>query len=61
VGLAQVAKAHGLSKMSKRAAISRMGLYKILSGNGNPELKTFMKLLNASGLQLSFKPAKLAA
>jgi probable addiction module antidote protein len=61
VALAQVAKAHGLSRMARRVSISRMGLYKSLSKSGNPEFKTFVKLLAASGLQLSFKPKALAA
>ncbi len=55
--LAIVVKAHGLSKTAKKSAISRMGLYKILAGKGNPQLKTFMALLEASGLRISFKPA----
>jgi len=55
--LAQVAKAHGISKMAKRVSLSRMGLYKTLSRKGNPEFRTFLGLLNASGLQMSFKIA----
>jgi len=55
--LAQVAKAHGLSRMAKRVSLSRMGLYKTLSKKGNPEFKTLLGILNASGLRLSFKPA----
>ena len=54
--LAQVAKAHGLSKTAKLASLSRMGLYKTLSKKGNPEFKTFLGVLNASGLQMSFRP-----
>lgn len=54
--LAQVAKAHGLSRTAKMAAISRMGLYKTLSKKGNPEFRTFMGVLRASGLQMSFRP-----
>jgi len=54
--LAQVAKAHGLSKTAKKASLSRMGLYKTLSKKGNPQFKTFMGVLNASGLQMSFRP-----
>ena len=60
VALAQVAKAHGISKMARNASLSRMGLYKTLSKTGNPEFKTFMGLLDASGLQMSFKPKKAA-
>lgn len=59
--LAQVAKAHGISKMAKNISLSRMGLYKTLSKTGNPEFKTLMGLLNASGLRLSFKPKLRAA
>ena len=55
--LSQVAKAHGMSKTAKKASLSRMGLYKTLSKKGNPEFKTFVGVLHASGLQMSFKPA----
>jgi len=54
--LAQVVKAQGLSKTAKRASLSRMGLYKTLSKKGNPEFKTFMGVLSAAGLQMSFRP-----
>ena len=57
VALAQVARAHGKSKTAKKASISRAGLYKSLSKNGNPGFKTFLSLLAASGLRMSFKPA----
>ena len=56
VALAQVAKARGLSKTARLASLSRMGLYKILSKKGNPEFKTFIGVLRASGLQISFRP-----
>ena len=55
--LAQVAKAHGVSRMAKKVSLSRMGLYKTLSKKGNPEFRTFLGILNASGLQMSFKIA----
>lgn len=54
--LAQVARAHGLSNMARKVSLSRMGLYKTLSKKGNPEFRTFMKLVAASGLQVTFKP-----
>ncbi|MBI5631061.1 MAG: putative addiction module antidote protein [Elusimicrobia bacterium] len=54
--LAQVARAHGLSRMAKKVALSRMGLYKTLSKKGNPEFKTLIGILRASGLRMSFKP-----
>jgi probable addiction module antidote protein len=61
VAMAQVAKARGVSRMAKHASLSRMGVYKSLSKNGNPELKTFLKLLAASGLELFFKPKTITA
>ena len=58
--LAKVAKAHGISQIARKASVTRVGLYKTLSRRGNPELRTFLKLLAASGLQLSFKPKPTA-
>ena len=55
--LAQVAKAHGVSRMAKKVSLSRMGLYKTLSKKGNPEFRTFLGILNASGIKMSFKIA----
>ncbi|MCK4936266.1 MAG: putative addiction module antidote protein [Elusimicrobiales bacterium] len=54
--LAQVVRAYGVSKMAKKVSLSRTGVYKTLSKKGNPELKTFMAILGASGLKMSFKP-----
>lgn len=55
--LADVARVHGMSKFAKKASLSRMGLYKSLSRNGNPGLHTFLNILKASGLKLSFAAA----
>lgn len=59
-GLMRVAKVHGISKMAKRGSMTRMGLYKTLSKKGNPEFKTLLAILNASGIQLAFVPKKAA-
>lgn len=56
VALGQVARAHGVSRMAKRIALSRLGLYKTLSRKGNPEFRTLLSILKASGVQLFFKP-----
>ncbi len=61
VALADVARAHGLSKLAKRSHVSRMGLYKLLSKHKNPGLKTFLAILEASGITIQFKPRALAA
>jgi probable addiction module antidote protein len=55
--LADVARAHGATRTAKKASMSRAGLYKSLSKKGNPEFKTFMSVLRAAGLQMTFKPA----
>lgn len=57
VALADVARAHGVSKFARMASISRVGLYKSLSPKGNPGLQTLLGILKASGLRLSFTRA----
>ena len=61
VALADVARAHGLTKVAKRTHISRMGLYKMLSKHKNPGLKTFLAILEAAGITIHFQPRALAA
>ena len=48
-----VARAKGMTKTAKAAGISREGLYKALSSNGNPSFATVCKILNAIGYILS--------
>jgi len=55
--LAQVVKAHGISKTARKVSLSRAGIYKTISKAGNPELKTFLGILKVSGLRMSFRPA----
>lgn len=47
-----VARAKGMTKTAKAAGISREGLYKALSPNGNPSFVTVCKILNAIGYTL---------
>ena len=47
-----VARAKGMTKTAKEAGISREGLYKALSPNGNPSFVTVCKILNAIGYTL---------
>jgi len=53
--LGDVARARNLSKLARDVGMSRQGLDKALSGNGNPSLATVVKVAQALGLQLSFK------
>jgi probable addiction module antidote protein len=38
------------------AGMSREGIYKALSGEGNPSFATIVKVAGALGLRLQFKP-----
>jgi probable addiction module antidote protein len=57
VALRQVAKAHGMAEVARRANVGDKTLFKALSANGNPTLATVHKVLAAVGLRLSVTPA----
>ena len=52
--LGVVARARNVSKLAREAGLSREGLYKALSGKGNPSFSTVMKVASALGLRISF-------
>ncbi len=52
-----VVRANGMTKTAKDAGITREGLYKALSPNGNPSFATVCKILNAIGYTLT--PARI--
>ncbi|WP_254277496.1 addiction module antidote protein [Halomonas sp. 3H] len=54
--LGDVARARNMSQLAKDVGMSREGLYKALSGEGNPAFSTINKVANALGLQLTIKP-----
>lgn len=54
--LGDVAKARGMSQVARDSGLTREGLYKALSGQGNPSFATVMKVLRALGLQVSVQP-----
>ena len=51
--LRQVASAHGMAEVARRAEVGDNTLFKVLSDTGNPTLATTTKLLNAMGLRLT--------
>lgn len=55
--LGNIARARNVSQLARDTGLSREGLYRALSGEGNPSLDTVMKVARALGLRLSFKPA----
>ena len=50
--LGDIARAKGMSQLARDTGISREGLYKALSGEGNPEFATVLKVVKALGLKL---------
>jgi probable addiction module antidote protein len=55
--LGDIARARGMAQMAKDTGISREGLYKALSADGNPSLATVLKVVKALGLKLTTKVA----
>lgn len=53
VALRQVAKAHGMADVARRADVGEKSLFRALSENGNPTVATLHKVLHAVGLRLS--------
>jgi probable addiction module antidote protein len=56
LALRQVAQAHGMAEVARRAEVGDKTLFKALSESGNPTLDTVTKVLHAVGLRLSVAP-----
>ncbi len=50
--LGTIARAKGMTQVAKDAGLGRESLYRALSGEGNPEFATIMKVVKALGLRL---------
>lgn len=62
LSLRTAAEAYGvLGAIAAEAGISRESLYRALSPNGNPTLKTLLAVLKAVGMRLSVEPGERAA
>ena len=55
--LGTIARSGNLSELARRVGMSREGLYKALSGDGNPSFATIVKVAGALGLRLHFESA----
>jgi probable addiction module antidote protein len=55
--LGDIARARGMAQLAKDTGISREGLYKALSAEGNPSLATVLKVVKALGLKLTTRVA----
>lgn len=55
--LGDIARARGMAELAKATGLTREGLYKALSKDGNPRLGTVLKVLKALGLKFTPKVA----
>lgn len=53
--LGAIARSRNFSQIARQAGMSREGLYKALSADGNPSLATVIKVSHALGLRLRFE------
>ena len=51
--LGDIARARGMVQLAKETGLTREGLYKALSKDGNPSLGTVLKVLRALGLKFT--------
>jgi len=49
--LGNIARAKGMTGIARKAGIGRVGLYKALSADGNPEFATVLKVVKALGFR----------
>lgn len=52
-----IARSQNMSELARRVGMSRDGLYKALSANGNPTWSTILKVTNALDLRFELHPA----
>ena len=55
--IGDVARAHGMTKISQDTGLTRASLYKALSGDAKPEFGTIFRVLAALGVKLEAKAA----
>ncbi|WP_439236001.1 addiction module antidote protein [Lonepinella koalarum] len=58
--LGDIARARNMSQIARDAGVTREGLYKALSGKGNPTFSTVLKVMKALNLRLEIKPNRFA-
>ena len=58
--LATIARAKGMTELSRTAGLARGSLYKAIGEGANPTLATLMSLLSALNVTLSVKPKAAA-
>ena len=56
--LGDIARARGMMYLARETGLTREGLYKALSPEGNPSFATVMKVCKSLGLKLHAEPAE---
>lgn len=56
LALGNIARSKGMTEIAKKTGVTREGLYKALSADGDPKLTTFLGVIKSLGLRLSVKP-----
>ncbi len=59
--LGTIARAKGMTQLSRDTGLGRESLYKALSGEGNPSFATILKVTAALGIQLHAQPLQAAS
>jgi len=54
--LGDVARARGMTQLSRETGLAREALYRALSRDGHPEFETVLKVIKALGLRLTTVP-----
>lgn len=54
--LGTVARARNVSQLARDVGMSREGIYKALSSDGNPAFATVVKLARGMGFDVAFRP-----
>lgn len=55
--LGDIARARNMSQLAREAGMTRAGLYKALSREGNPSFATVAKVAKALGLKITIHPS----
>jgi probable addiction module antidote protein len=55
--LGTVARARNVSQLARDTGLTREGIYKALSADGNPSFATVVKVAKALGLRVAFRAA----
>jgi probable addiction module antidote protein len=51
--IGDIARARGMAQLAQETGLTREGLYRALSAEGNPSMATVLKVLRALGLKLT--------